>query len=48
MEEKEVWVGQASQLPPFLVGSPATLEGYVGVSFECPCLQVCLVTEKID
>ena len=44
--EEEVWVEQASQLPPFLAGSPATLEGYVGVSSEYPCLQARLVMEK--
>ena len=46
--EEEVWVGQASQLPPFRTGSLATLEGYVGVSSEYPCLQACLVMERID
>ena len=46
--EEEVWVERASQLPPFLAGSPATFEGCVGVSSECPCLQACLVIEKID
>ena len=45
--EEEVWVEQASQLPPFLAGSPATLEGCVGVSSEYPCLQACLVMERI-
>ena len=34
MEEEEFWVEQASQLPPFLVGFPATLEDYARVSFE--------------
>ena len=48
MGEEEVWVEQASQLPPFLAGSPATLEGCAGVSFEYPCLQACLVMERID
>ena len=46
--EEEVWVEQASQPPPFLVGSPITLGGCARVSSECPCLQVCLVMEKID
>ena len=46
--EEEVWVEQASQLPPFRIGSLATLEGYVGVSSEYPCLQACLVMERID
>ena len=48
MGEEEVWVEQVSQLPPFLAGSPAILEGCVGVSFEYLCLQVCLVMERID
>ena len=48
MGEEEVWVGQASQLPPFLAGSPVTLKGYAEVSSECPCLQVRLVMERID
>ena len=46
--EEEVWVELASQLPPFLASSPATLEGCVGVSFEYPCLQARLVMERID
>ena len=45
---EEVWVEQTSQLPPFLAGSPAILEGCVGVSSEYPCLQVRLVMEMID
>ena len=48
MGEKEVWVEQASQLPPFLASSPTTLEGCVGVSSEYPCLQARLVMERID
>ena len=36
--EGEVWVEQASQLPPFLAGSLAILEGCVGVSSVYPCL----------
>ena len=48
MGEEEVWVKQASQLPPFLAGSPAILEGCVGVSSEYLCLQVRLVMERID
>ena len=48
MGEEEVWVEQASQLPPSLVGSLATLESCVGVSSEYPCLQVRLVIERID
>ena len=46
--EEEVWVEQASQLPPFRTGSLATLEGYVGVSSKYPCLQARLVMERID
>ena len=38
MEEEEVWVEQASQLPPFMAGFPTTLEDYAGVSFEYPYL----------
>ena len=45
--EEEVWVEQASQPPPFLAGSPVTLEGCAGVSSGCPCFQECLVMEKI-
>ena len=48
MGEEEVWVDQASQLPPFLAGSPATLKGCVGVSSEYPCLQARLVMDRID
>ena len=48
MGQEEVWVEQTSQLPPFLAGSPAILEGCVGVSSEYPCLQVRLVIERID
>ena len=36
--QEEVWVEQISQLPPYLAGSPAILEGCVGVSSEYPCL----------
>ena len=46
--KEEVWVEQTSQLPPFLAGSPAILEGCVGVSSEYRCLQVRLVMERID
>ena len=46
--EEEVWVEQASQLPPFLVGSSTTFEGCVRVSSEYPCLQARLVMEKTD
>ena len=48
MGEEEVWVDQASQLPPFLAGFPATLEGCVRVSSKYPCLQARLVMERID
>ena len=46
--KEEVWVGQTSQLPPFLASSPAILEGCVGVSSEYPCLRAHLVMERID
>ena len=46
--EEEVWVEQTSQLPPFLAGFPAILEGYVRVSSEYPCLRARLVMERID
>ena len=46
--EEEGWVEQASQLPPFLAGSPAPLEGCVGVSSKYPCLQARLVMEMIN
>ena len=46
--QEEVWVEQTSQLPPFLAGSPAILEGCVGVSFEYPCLWARLMMERID
>ena len=39
MGEEEVWVEQASQLPPFLASFPVTLEDCAGVSFEYPYLQ---------
>ena len=48
MEEEEAWVEKASQLLPFLAGSPAILEDYVGVSFECPYLQARLVMVRVD
>ena len=48
MEEEEAWVERASQLLPSLAGFPATLEDYVGVSFEYPYLQACLVMVRID
>ena len=46
--QEEVWVAQTSQLPPFLAGSLAILEGCVGVSSEYPCLRARLVMERID
>ena len=46
--KEEVWVEQAFQLPPFLAGSPATLEGCIRVSSEYPCLQARLVMERIN
>ena len=48
MKEEEVWVKQASQLPPFLAGFPATLEDYAGVSFEYPYLQARFVIVRFD
>ena len=48
MGEEEVGVEQASQLPPSLAGSPTTLEGYVRVSSEYPCLLARFVMERID
>ena len=48
MGEEEVWVEQASQLPPSLAGSQTTLEGCVGVSSKYPCLQARFVMERID
>ena len=48
MGEEEVWVEQASQLPPSLVGFLATLESCAGVSSEYPYLQARLVMERID
>ena len=48
MEEEEVWVKQASQLPPFLAGFPATLEDYARVSFEYPYLQACFVMVRVN
>ena len=48
MEKEEAWVKKASQLLPFLVGSPAILEDYAEVSFEFPNLQACLVMVRVD
>ena len=48
MREEEVWVEQASQLPPFLAGFSATLEDYAGVSFEYPYLQARFVMVRVD
>ena len=48
MEEEEVWVEQASQFPPFLVGFPVTLEDYAGVSFEYPYLQARFVMVRVN
>ena len=47
MEEEEAWVEKASQLLPSLAGFLATLEDYVGVSFEYPYLQARLVMVRI-
>ena len=46
--EEEVWVEQASQLPPFLAGFPAILEDCAGVSFGYPYLQARFVMERVD
>ena len=46
--EEEVWVEQASQLPPFLAGFLVTLEDYAGVSFEYLYLQAHFVMERVD
>ena len=48
MGEEEVWVEQASQLPPFLAGFPATLEDCAGVSFEYPYLQARFGMVRVD
>ena len=48
MGEEEVWAEKASQLLPFLADFPAILEGYTGVSFEYPYLQVRFVMERVD
>ena len=47
MEEEEAWVEKASQLLPFLASFLVTLEDFVGVSFEYPYLQACLVMVRI-
>ena len=48
MEEEEAWVEKASQLLPSLAGFLATLEDYVGVSFEYPYFQAHLGMVRID
>ena len=48
MEEEEVGVEKAFQLLPFLAHFPAILEGYAGVSFEYPHLQVRSVMVRVD
>ena len=48
MEEEEAWVKKASQLLPFLAGSPTILKDYAGVSFECSYLQARLVLVRVD
>ena len=48
MGEKEAWVEKTSQLLPSLVGFLAALEDYVGVFFEYPYLQACLVVMRVD
>ena len=48
MGEEEVWVEQASQLPPFLAGFLATLEDCAGVSSEYPSLQAHFGMVRVD
>ena len=48
MEEEEVWVEQASQLPPFLANFPTTLENCTRVSSEYPSLQVRFGMIRVD
>ena len=48
MGEEEAWVEKASQLLPSLAGFLVALEDYVGVSFEYPYLQACLVVMRVD
>ena len=48
MGEEEVWVKQASQLPPFLAGFPATFEDCAGVSSEYPYLQAHFGMVRVD
>ena len=48
MGEEEVWVEQASQLPLFLAGFPATLEYCAGVFFKYPYLQARFRMVKVD
>ena len=46
--EEEVWVEQASQLPPFLAGFSATLEDCVEVSSEYPSLPARFGVVRVD
>ena len=46
--EEEAWVEKASQLLPSLAGFLVALEDYVGVSFEYPYLQACLVVMRVN
>ena len=48
MGEEEVWVEQASQLPPFLAGFLVTLEDCAGVSSEYPSLQAHFGMVRVD
>ena len=48
MGEEDVWVEQASQLPPFLASFPATLEDCAGVSSEYPYLQARFGMVRVD
>ena len=48
MEEEEVWIEKASQLPPFLAGFPATFEDCTGVSSKYPYLQAHFGMVRVD
>ena len=48
VEEEEAWVEKASQLLPSLAGFLTALEDYVGISFEYPYLQACLVVMRVN
>ena len=48
MGEEEAWVEKAFQILPSLAGFLTALEDYIGVSFEYPYLQACLVVVRVD